>query len=82
MNSGLPEGSIISPQTFNVCYVRALKRMGVRELPNDSNEWVPDVVYYIIFADDLTLFPCNFGNLTRVANELSLCLDPFDMCVN
>jgi hypothetical protein len=82
VTSGTPEGSINSPDVFNVVYLAVLKKLGIKELPDDWSLIDPDAVYYIIFADDLTLFSMNLRALEREANRLTVECVPFDLEVN
>lgn len=82
VTSGTPEGSINSPDIFNVVYAEIMKKIGVRELPEDLADLDPDAVYYIIFADDITFFGLNLRNLGTVVSHFKQECEPCDLEVN
>ncbi len=82
VTSGTPEGSINSPDIFNVVYAEIFKKLGVKELPDDLTDLDPDTVYYIIFADDVTFFGMNLSKLSLVVSEFKRECVPCDLEVN
>jgi hypothetical protein len=82
VTSGTPEGSINSPDIFNVVYMAVLEKLGIKELPDDWSQIDPDAVYYIIFADDLSLFSMNLRALEREVNRFKVECVIFDLAVN
>lgn len=82
VNVGVGEGSINSPRCFNVAYFSVLERLDIHPLPRDPNNYDPNVVYYIVFADDLTLFSCNFKKLEEAGNSLGPALAELNMSLN
>ncbi len=82
VTSGTPEGSINSPDIFNVVYTEILKKVGAKELPDDLKDLDPDAVYYIVFADDITFFGLNVQNVRAVVSEFKRECVPCDLEVN
>ncbi len=82
VTSGTPEGSINSPDIFSVVYTEILKKVGGRELPEDLSQLEPDVVYYIVFADDITFFGMNVRNICGVVSQFKKECAPCDLQVN
>jgi hypothetical protein len=82
VTSGTPEGSINSPELFNLVYRVVLGKLGIEELPTDYNEIDPHKVYYVVFADDLTFVSLNLRRLEQVANDFKREGAAFDLEVN
>ena len=82
VNVGVGEGSINSPSCFNVTYFSILKRLDIHPVPLDPTDFREDVVYYIIFADDLTLFGCDIRRVEKAVNDLIPALAEFNMSLN
>ena len=81
-NMGVGEGSINSLRCFNVAYFSVLSKLNIQPLPDDPLLFDEEAVYYIIFADDLTLFGCNIVNVERCLNELGPALSVLNMSLN
>ena len=82
VNVGVGEGSINSPSCFNVTYFFILAKLNIHPVPLDPSDYREDVVYYIIFADDLTLFGCDIRRVEKAVNELIPALAEYNMSLN
>ncbi len=82
VNRGTKEGGINSPKIFNTVYAMALKELDISEFPSDVTQVSQDLVYYLVFADDLVLLSGNLRKLEIVSNELVRVLSPLGMQVN
>ncbi len=82
ITSGTPEGSINSPDIFGVVYAEILKRLDVKELPEDLTQLDPEAVYYIVFADDISFFGMKLAKLSVVVSEFKRECSPCDLEVN
>ena len=82
VNVGVGEGSINSPSCFNVIYFHILEPLNILPVPSDPAEFRADVVYYIIFADDLTLFGCDIRLVEKAVNDLIPALAEYNMSLN
>ena len=82
VNVGVGEGSINSPSCFNVTYFYILEKLNIHPVPLNPVDYRDDVVYYIIFADDLTLFGCDIRRVESAVNDLIPALAEFNMCLN
>jgi hypothetical protein len=82
VTSGTPEGSINSPDFFAVVYAEIFKKIGVHELQSDLADMDPDLVYYIIFADDVTFFGMNTKKVMKATEEFKRECPNCDLEVN
>ncbi len=82
VNRGVKEGGINSPSAFSVVYARALKDLGIVEMPSDMRMVDPMKVYFFAFADDLALFSGNLTAVEVVLARLNRTLPDFGMSVN
>jgi hypothetical protein len=82
VTSGTPEGSINSPDIFNVLYAEIFKKLGVCELPEDLSTLDPEAVYYIVFADDVSFFGMNLQNISTAVSDFKRECEPNDLEVN
>jgi hypothetical protein len=82
IHRGVKEGGINSPSVFSVIYARALRNIGVKELPGNLSNLNPSSVYYFAFADDLAVFSSNLSQVEVVLNKLNRTLPEFGMSVN
>ncbi len=82
VNRGTKEGGINSPRIFNTVYAQILKRLSLAPFPLDPNDFDPQKVYYLIFADDLVLLSGNLLNLEKITNELDEALEDVGMKIN
>jgi hypothetical protein len=73
---------LIHHRFFSVIYARALRSIGVQELPGNLSALRPSSVYYFAFADDLALFSCNLSRVEIVLKKLNRTLPEFGMSVN
>ncbi len=82
VTSGTPEGSINSPEIFAIVYKAVLQKLDIHELPTDFRLIERGKVYYIVFADDLSLFSLDLQPLEERTNEFDTeCVD-FHMKLN
>jgi hypothetical protein len=56
--------------------------LDIHELPTDWRDIRPDRVYYIVFADDLSLFSLNLQLLEQKTGEFKRACGPFDLQLN
>ena len=82
VNRGVQEGSILSPDLFNILYAKALNDCDIYELPSNARDIRDDRVYFLVFADDLSLFCSDLKLLEEKANELSKHLFPYGLAIN
>jgi hypothetical protein len=82
VTSGTPEGSINSPDLFNLVYRVVLQKLGVEEFPADLADVDPSKVYYVIFADDLTFLSMDLKALEKVVNDFKKEGSEYDLEVN
>ncbi len=82
VNRGTKEGGINSPKIFNTVYATALKKLSVKEFPEDVAQIQRDHVYFLVFADDLVLLSGDLRMLEKVSNQLAGVLSPLGMAVN
>jgi hypothetical protein len=82
VNRRTKEGGINSPRIFNTVYAQDLKRLAISRFPEDSRDFDPSRVYYLVFADDLVLMSGDLRELERLTNELDRELRDVGMRVN
>jgi hypothetical protein len=82
VNRGTKEGGINSPSIFNTVYAFLLRKLGVQNFPEDSSQFDPEMVYYLVFADDLVLLGANVTKLEEIMTHLDIVLAEVGMKVN
>jgi hypothetical protein len=82
VNRGTKEGGINSPSIFNTVYAFLLRKLGVTDYPESSDDFDPEKVYYLVFADDLVITGANLTKLERVMVNLDRVLAEVGMKVN
>jgi hypothetical protein len=82
VTSGTPEGSINSPDLFNLVYRVVLDKLGIEELPADLSRIDPRKVYFVVFADDLTFLSMDLRALEQVANDFKREAWEYDLELN
>jgi hypothetical protein len=82
VTSGTPEGSINSPDLFNLVYRVILQKLGIEELPVDLASIQPGKVYYVVFADDLTFLSLDLRAVELVAEEFKKEAREYDLELN
>jgi hypothetical protein len=82
VNRGTKEGGINSPSIFNSVYAFLLRKLGVRDFPENSGDFDPQGVYYLVFADDLVLLGANITKLEETMVRLDQVLLEVGMKVN
>jgi hypothetical protein len=82
VTSGTPEGSINSPDLFNLVYRVILEKLGIEELPSDLSRVDPSKVYYVVFADDLTFLSLDLRALEQVAMDFKREASEYDLAMN
>ncbi len=82
VNRGTKEGGINSPSIFNTVYAFLLRKLGVTDYPKCGEDFDPEKVYYLVFADDLVITGANITKLELVMVELDHILADVGMKVN
>jgi exonuclease III len=82
VTSGTPEGSINSPDLFNLVYRVILDKLGIEELPEDLSLIDPAKVYFVVFADDLTFLSLNLRALEGTAAAFKVEALEYDLAMN
>lgn len=79
---GCREGSITSPDCFNMAYGAAIKACNFQPFPENPDNFDPDAVYILAFADDATIFSGNQTNLITALELFAENIERFKMKVN
>jgi hypothetical protein len=82
VTSGTPEGFILSPEAFSLLFKVVVDALGIEELPDDLSLIDPSRVYFIAFADDLSLFSLNLKALEACVQRLKVVCAEYDLCVS
>ncbi len=82
VNRGTKEGGINSPSIFNTVYAYLLKKVGVSDYPSDPNDFDPEKVYHLVFADDLVILGANKSKLEQLKCDLDIVLSEVGMKIN